>query len=88
MPPPMLDPLPFKINGKDFYAMVEEILQISKQLEDAGITTALNDSLLLIGSVLKMTPRKVKTLNQTSMIFGDYEKLSKVIAAFNSAVKL
>jgi len=88
MPPPMLTPLPFKVDGKDFYAMVEEILKISKRLEAAGITTSLNDSLLMIGDVLKLSPPKVKKLNQTGMILGNCEELSKKIAAFNSAVKL
>jgi len=87
MPPPMLTPLPFKIDGKDFYAMVEEIMKISKRLEGMGIVTSLNDSLLLIGSVLKLSPRKIKRLNQTSMILGDCGKLSKAIVAFNSAVR-
>ncbi|MFZ2937860.1 MAG: radical SAM protein [Candidatus Omnitrophota bacterium] len=88
MPPALMEPFPFKIDGKDFYTMIDEIIQVSEALEKKGITTNLNDSLLLIAHVLGISPKQVKHLNQHSMILGECEKLRNKIAAFNARVKV
>lgn len=88
MPPPLLPPFPFKVDGKDSHAILSEVMETSKQLEKNGITATMNDSLLLIGNVLKLSPKKIKKLNQESMILGACEKLQEKITAFNSGVRL
>jgi len=88
MPPPMLSHFPFKIDGKNFYAIIDEIFKTSKQLEKRGITTTLNDSLLLMAHVLKLNPKEIKELNQKSIIIGECKKLQKKVSLFNARVKL
>lgn len=88
MPPPLLAPLPFKVDGKDFHTMIDEVIKASHAIEKKGITTGLNDSLLFVGHVLHMSPKEVKQLNQTSIILGEYEKLQGKISAFNDNVRL
>lgn len=87
MPPALMEPFPFKMDGKDFYAIIDEVIQTSEALEKKGITTNLNDSLLLIAEVLRMRPRQVKQFNQRSIILGECEKLKVKMSCFNSAVK-
>ncbi len=86
MPPPMLLPLPFKLDGKDFYKIMNETIDASRQLEKRGIVTSLNDALLLIAEVLKISPRQIKTINQKSMILGECDKLKNKISIFNRRI--
>lgn len=88
MPPPMLAPLPYKLDGRDFYQIIAEVIKVSGALEKHGITTGMNDSLLLIAHVLGISPKQVKHLNQQSMILGECEELRNKIAAFNARVKV
>lgn len=86
MPPPMLLPLPFKLDGKDFYKIMNETIDASRQLEKRGVVTSLNDSLLLIAEVLKISPRQIKTINQKSMILGECSNLRNKISIFNRRI--
>ncbi len=88
MPPPMLAPLPYKVNGKDFHQIIDEIIKVSGTLEKRVIVTGMNDSLLLIAHILRMNPRKVKHLNQASMILGECDGLKKKISTFNRIVRV
>lgn len=86
MPPALLAPAPFKMNGKDFFAMIDEVIKASGELEKKGIVATLNDSLLFMAHILKISPKKIKNLNQRSIILGESQILQKNIALFNSRV--
>ncbi|MFC1808179.1 radical SAM protein [Candidatus Omnitrophota bacterium] len=86
-PPPLLAPFPFKMDGKDFYAIIDEMLSASSKLERHGITTSLNDSQLMLAHVLGMSPKQIKDLNQKGMTLGQYERIKKAIRRFNDLVR-
>ena len=88
MPPPLLAPVPYKVNGKDFYEMMDEVVAASRLLEKGGITTGLNDSLLFMAYMLKIKPRMIKKLNQQGIILGEINRVKQIIADFNSAARV
>lgn len=83
MPPAMLSPFPFTLDGKDFHAMMNEVIMVSNELERKGVTVNLNDSLLFVAHVLRLSPSQVKHLNQRAMILGEQKTLSRAIREFN-----
>jgi radical SAM superfamily enzyme YgiQ (UPF0313 family) len=86
MPPPLWDPLPYRVNGRSFAELVEVASSVSSGLERQGVLTGVNDSLLIVARELGRPARELRDLNRRLFMTGDAEGIGQLVAEFNRRV--
>lgn len=85
MPPPLWDPLPYTISGRDTRQMVAEAGRVSSRLDRRGVLTGVNDSLLLVARGLGITAKRMRDLNRRIFITADHTGITRLVTRFNAA---
>jgi radical SAM superfamily enzyme YgiQ (UPF0313 family) len=84
MPPPMWDPLPYSISGRNYGDMVSSAQWVTSELEKRGILTGSNDSLLMFGRRTGRSPRELRQENRSMFMTADSEKIQTIVEEFNA----
>jgi radical SAM superfamily enzyme YgiQ (UPF0313 family) len=86
MPPPLWDPLPYTIGGRDYGAMVDEASWVSSQLDRRGVVTGTNDSLLLMAREMSLSAMKVRNMNRKLFMTANGERIGRMVVRFNRSL--
>ncbi len=86
MPPPLWDPLPYTIGGRDYGAMVDAASWVSSQLDRRGVVTGTNDSLLLMAREMSLSTMKVRNMNRKLFMTADGKKIGQMVVRFNRSL--
>lgn len=86
MPPPLWDPLPYRIGGMSYSDMIQKATWVSSALDKRGVLTGMNDSLLLLSKELGISPTKIRSLNRKLFMTADREGIEALVARFNARV--
>jgi radical SAM superfamily enzyme YgiQ (UPF0313 family) len=87
MPPPLWDPLPYTIAGRDTRQMVAAAARVSSMLDRRGVLTGVNDSLLLVARGLNLSARRMRDLNRRLFITADQAGIARLVTRFNAATR-
>ena len=82
-PPELWNPLPYKVNGKDFRAMVQESGDFARLMTRNGIPVGISDELALIASCTDMTPAEFHEKNISAFSAADFDKIESLVRAVN-----
>ncbi|UCH92136.1 MAG: radical SAM protein [Candidatus Aminicenantes bacterium] len=86
MPPPLWDPFPFTIDGKDFTQQMILGDFLNTSLEKKGILTGINDVTLLFAQIFGLSIPQMRDLNREMFITGNAQKIEESVIQFNRAV--
>jgi len=86
MPPPLWDPLPYRICGRDFAEMVKCAMWMDGELGRRRLLPGMNDSLLVLGKYLRMPAKKVRNLNRKMFMTADVNGIESLVRDFNRSV--
>ncbi len=87
MPPPLWDPLPYSIGGRNYHQMVEIASSVSSRLDKKGILTGVNDSLLLLARQMGAEPAWIRKMNRRLFMTADETGIEDMVRRFNRSVQ-
>lgn len=86
-PPVLWDPIPYKINGKEFKEYMKESSDFALGLEKAGILMHMTDEMLVMAKYSGMQVKDFRDKSRHALSVGDYKNLSSMISVINSNIK-
>jgi len=88
LPMRLWPPLPYKIGGKSYQEYVKDINRLQQRISKLGILLGFSHSHYLISQVLGVSPSVFSERMFYCSLTGDPQATEKLIALFNSRVKL
>ncbi len=85
-PPSLWDTLPYRVNGMDYSEFTQLTMKFARDLEAAGILTAVPDDNVLIARCAGMGPREFRDQTRLWCSIGDAEAMGEMVARANRAI--
>ena len=86
-PPVLWDPIPYKINGKEFKEYMKESSDFALGLEKAGILMHMTDEMLVMAKYSGMPLKEFRDKSRHYISIGDYDNLGQLINRINSNIQ-
>ena len=85
-PPRFWNPLPYKVNGKNFKEFSAQTGKMTDNLEKNGLLTAISDDLALLAKYAEMSPRQFRDKNRVLFLSGDEKAIRKEVIDINNRI--
>jgi len=85
-PPILWDPIPYKINGKEFKEYMRESNEFALELEKSGILMHMTDEMIVMAKYSGMPVKDFRDKSRHYLSLGDYTNLRSLINTINSNI--